>query len=254
MNRTGRLRQLGRYDWDAIAGVVAAAAALILHLLHVVNTEVLLSIALVVLALLLIRDLRREGREERIEAASERAEHAVLALRAAVTPPDAVLVGPRHLRSASAAFARRARGEMVWFNVCLSMFRPQSLFDALLRPALENPMVTALQFTLDVGERDRWSDDVWPKIMACNGHEKVRQPKWCALHESVSFVLADIDADGRAEAQLSFWGEPFMARATARDIPRYIFHVQGHSELIPRLIEIERSYRTSSLDEALTSS
>jgi len=45
------------------------------------------------------------------------------------------------------------------------------------------------------------------------------------------------------EAHLSFWGEPFMSRATGRDMPRYIFHVQRHSELIGRLVEIQRLYR-----------
>ncbi|HML98205.1 MAG TPA: hypothetical protein PKD75_06960, partial [Tepidiformaceae bacterium] len=51
----------GRYDWDAIAGIVAAGAAMVLHLLHIIETDVLLTIALVVLALLLFRDLRREA-------------------------------------------------------------------------------------------------------------------------------------------------------------------------------------------------
>jgi plasmid stabilization system protein ParE len=35
----------------------------------------------------------------------------------------------------------------------------------------------------------------------------------------VLFVLGDRDADGQAEAQLRFWGEPFMARATVREVP-----------------------------------
>jgi hypothetical protein len=56
-------------------------------------------------------------------------------------------------------------------------------------------------------------------------------------------VLGDSDADGRAEAQVSFWGEPFMARTTGRDIPRYIFHVRAGSELVPRLVELARTYR-----------
>jgi hypothetical protein len=34
-----------------------------------------------------------------------------------------------------ARFSHRARGEIVWFNVCLSVFKPRPLFDALLRPA-----------------------------------------------------------------------------------------------------------------------
>jgi hypothetical protein len=244
MRRRSLAREIRKYDWDAIAGVAAAAAALILHLLHVVEQDVLLSIVLVVLALLLIRDLRREERDERVQDAIERTEAEVARLSAAAAPPDVVLVGPRQLRTVSESFARQAKGDMVWFNVCLLMFKPQALFDSLLRPAIENPAVTSIQFVLDESERERWRDDVLPKAAACAGHEKIREPRWCDLHESVSFILADTAA-GRTEAQLSFWGEPFMARTTGRDVPRYIFQVQSHSELIPRLVELERTYRAT---------
>jgi hypothetical protein len=236
-------RWLRRYDWDAVAGIVAAAVALVLHLLHVVQTEVLLTLTLVLVALLLLRQLRHEEREERVDRATGRTERLVAELQQQVKTPDALLVGPRQLRAASEAFARQARGNMVWFNVCLMMFRPQELFDCLLKPAVENPGVTRIEFLLDEGERDNWRQHVAPKLDACVGREKVAEPRWCAMKESVSFILADREADGRAEAQLSFWGEPFMARTTGRDVPRYIFHVQPHSELIPRLVELERSYR-----------
>ena len=234
---------LRRYDWDAVAGIVAAAVALILHLLHVVQIEVLLTITLVLVALLLLRQLRHEEREERVEQTTGRTEQMIAKLQDGLETPDVVLVGPRQLRQASEAFARQARGNMVWFNVCLMMFRPQELFDCLLKPAVENPGVTHIEFVLDEGERQNWREHVAPKLAVCRGREKVAEPRWCPMKESVSFVLADREADGQAEAQLSFWGEPFMARTTGRDVPRYIFHVQAHSELIPRLIELERAYR-----------
>jgi hypothetical protein len=53
-------RQLLALDWDAIAGVIAAVAAIVLHLLHVIDEGVLTTIAVVLLAVLFIRDLRRE--------------------------------------------------------------------------------------------------------------------------------------------------------------------------------------------------
>ncbi len=243
MPHAGKKHWLRRYDWDAIAGIVAAAAALILHLLHVVQPDILLTITLVLVALLLLRQLRHEEREERVEDMAGRTEQMIVKLHDVLKAPEVVLVGPRHLRTASEAFARQARGDMVWFNVCLMMFRPHELFDCLLRPAVENPQVTRIQFVLDEGERANWRDHVVPKLAACRGREKVIEPRWCALHESVSFVLADREADGQAEAQLSFWGEPFMARATGRDVPRYIFHVRAHSELVPRLVELARTYR-----------
>lgn len=232
-----------RYDWDAVAGITAAVAALILHLFHVVQIDIILTIMLVLVALLLLRQLRHEEREERVETTTARTEEIVVTLQDALKTPDVVLIGPRRLGSASEAFARHARGDMVWFNVCLMMFRPQELFDVLLRPAIENPLVHKITFVLDEGERANWHNYVVPKLAACTGREKLLEPHWCDLKEAVSFILADRESDGQVEAQLSFWGEPFMARATGRDVPRYIFHVQSHSELIPQLVELERRYR-----------
>jgi hypothetical protein len=235
--------RLRRLDWDAVAGIVAAVAALVLHQLHIIDEEIVLAIVLVILALILLRDLRREERDERGAESIDRIEAAVTALRAQIAPPDAVLIGPERLRSESERFARDARGDMVWFNVCLLMFAPQALFDVLLRPAIENPRVTSIQFLLDHHERERWEQVVMPKVTACAGREKVAAPLWCDLRESVSFILAEPPTGGRTEAHLSFWGEPFMSYATEQGVPRYIFHIQPHSELIGRLVELQRSYR-----------
>ena len=243
MANAGGPNWLRKYDWDAIAGITAAVGALILHLFHVVQIDILLTITLVLGAIILLRQLRHEGREERVDATTARTEQMLAKLQEAMRTPEVVLIGPRHLRSSSERFARDARGEMVWFNVCLMMFKPQELFDCLLRPAVENPRVNRITFVLDEGERRNWDDHVAPKLAACAGREKVLEPRWCKMTESVSFILADRDTDGQLEAQLSFWGEPFMARTTGRDVPRYIFHVQPHSELIPQLVELERRYR-----------
>jgi hypothetical protein len=237
------MTRLRRLDWDAVAGVVAAVVALVLHLLHVADEGVLLAITLVILALILIRDLRQEDRDERTAEAVQRTEAALSNLRTLLSPPDTVLIGPNRLRIESERFARNAGGDMVWFNVCLLMFAPQALFDVLLRPAIENPRVTSIQFVLDHGERERWLTVVQPKVAACAGREKVQEPRWVALRESVSFILAEQEPDGRPAAHLSFWGEPFMSRTTGQDIPRYIFHVQPQSELISRLVELQRNYR-----------
>lgn len=236
-------RSLRDYDWDAIAGIVAAGAALVLHLLHVIETDVLLTIALVVLALLLFRDLRREAEDEALMRSVRKTEDSLEELLSRSQPPETILIGPRQLRPASEAFARAARGEMIWFNVCLLMFRPQALFDSLLAPALVNPRVSGVQFVLDESEREAWETQVVPKAMATGFGSKLHPPRWVPLkQEAVSFILADNDA-GTTEAHLSFWGEPFMARQASFDIPRFIFHVKAHSDLIPQFVEMERRFR-----------
>jgi hypothetical protein len=69
------------------------------------------------------------------------------------------------------------RGHMVWFNVCQMMFRPQELFDCLLRPAVENPLVTRVEFVLDEAERMNWVEHVAPKLAECAGSGKVVEPR-----------------------------------------------------------------------------
>lgn len=66
MQEHGRTHWLRRYDWDAVARVIAAAVALVLHLFHVIETEIILSITLVLVAIILLRNLRQEDRAERV--------------------------------------------------------------------------------------------------------------------------------------------------------------------------------------------
>lgn len=237
------MRRLLQLDWDVVAGIVAAVAAIVLHLLHVAETGILLTITLVLMAVLLLRSLRSEHRAELLTDAVSRTEGVMRDIQAALNLPEVILIGPRQLRKESERFAREARGEMVWFNVCCLMFRRQEVFDILLSPAIANPAVTAIQFISNEGERELWATVMLPKIRQCAGHEKVREPRWVSLPETLSFILADINAAGQAEALVSFWGEPFMARTTEQQVPRYVFRVLGHSELLPRLIELDRQHR-----------
>ena len=230
-------------DWDAIAGLIAAMAAIVMHFLHLADESLLITIAVVLIALLFIRDLRRERTTDDAYAAIAENRATLRTIQTNLLPPDTVLVGPGQIRTVSARFATHAKGEMIWFHVCLSMFRPQSLFDTLLRPAIENPHVTSIQFILDQAQYELWDAEVVSKMSACRGWEKVKSPHWRTIQESVSVIIADEGASGKTEGLLSFWGEPFMAHATDRKIPRYIFHVQGHSELVARLVELVRMYR-----------
>lgn len=89
--------------------------------------------------------------------------------------------------------------------------------------------MTSIQFVLGHGERERRQTAVPPKLASCSGREKVREPHWCDLRESVSFILTEQEPGGRTEAHLSFRGEPSMTHTTGQALSRYIFHVQPHS-------------------------
>jgi hypothetical protein len=233
-----KLRSL---DWEALAAIAAAVLALVLHLLHLAETDVFLAVIMVILALMILRDLRRERRDEQESEALADLRSMAGRIESALTPPEVVLIGPRRLRPESERFAREAQGEMIWFNVCLSMFDPQELFDTLLKPAIENPRVTAIQFVLSPDEQERWTASVLPKAARLETAAKLREPRWVAMEENISFIIAD-NAAGAPEAHVSFWGEPFMARQQSMNIPRFVLHVQAHSQLMQRLIELERSF------------
>lgn len=234
------------YDWDAIAGVLAAVAAIILHLLHIADEHIIMPIVLALMALLFINFMRHERNNEHTAGQVEQIQRMAAKIKSSLTIPDVVLIGPRQLREANEQFARSMRGEAIFFNVCLSMYRTQMLFDTLLRPAIENSQATSIHFVLDESQKELWQTEILPKIAACNGGGKVREPHWCNLSKNLSFILADTQPDGATEALLSFWGEPFMAQSTERNVPRYIFHVQTHSELLPHLVELERNCRMRS--------
>ncbi len=231
------------YEWDAIAGILAAVVAIILHFLHVIDEHIILPVVLTLMALLFINFIRHTRNNEKSADEVERIHRMVGKIQSSLSTPDILLVGPRQLRPVYQQFMQNMCGEVVLFNVCLSMYRTDPLFDSLLRPLIENPQVTGVQFILDSKQQTMWKSEVLPRIMNSAYAHKVHQPQWPQLEKNLSFILADSQTSHQLEALLSFWGEPFMSQSTERDVPRYILHVQPHSELLSQLIELERRYR-----------
>lgn len=233
--------QLLSYEWDAIAGILSAVVAIILHFLHIIDEHIVLPVVLTLMALLFINFMRHTHNNEET-AENVRQIHAMVSkLNSSLTMPDILLIGPRQLRMANDHFLRNMRGEAVLFNVSLSMYQTQVLFDQLLIPIIENPHVTSIQFVLDLEQKTAWQTEILPKINKCIAAHKVLEPRWCSIEKHLSFILAETQADGPTEALLSFWSEPFMSYSTERNVPRYILHVQSHSELMTQLIEMDRS-------------
>lgn len=237
------MKRLFRFEWDALAGILTAVSAIILHYFHIVDTSVLLSVTVVLIALLFLRDLRRDDTFEQFSESLLKTHNAVKEIQADIIPSDIILVGPSRLRQVTKDFSTRAQGEMIWFHVCPLMFKRQELFDLLLRPAIENEQVKSIQFIFDEGQRQQWESEMLPKINACRNKEKVNEPHWTSIEENVSVIISNIGLDKKVEVLLSFWGEPFMSKTVGRQVPRYIFHLLPNSELIAPLAEMVRHYR-----------
>src|SRR3990172_12254494 len=92
------MNRLRNIEWEAVAGIAAAVVALVLHLLSVVEQDVLLTIVLVILAIMLLQSLRRDAREQNADDVARATHAAVERLRDAVAEPELRLVGPAGLR------------------------------------------------------------------------------------------------------------------------------------------------------------
>lgn len=233
------LRYLLRIDWDVIAGIIAALVAMLLSFMGLVSETVGRGIILLLCALLLVRDLRGEAREHRMFDKLDVIKR-YLATLAAATHADIHLVGPKRMRQEFADFATTVYGDVRWFNACCRMFRRQEVFDATLRPFLDNRNVTAIHLMCRPEERQFWLTDLLPKLRACDHGDKVRPPLWGPISTNVSFVLGDVDGDGKDEAVVSVMEEPFAASNKGPAVPRFLIRVYSHCDLIAPLEDMSR--------------
>jgi hypothetical protein len=233
------LRYLLRIDWDVIAGIIAAVVAMLLSFMGLVSETVGRGIILLLCALLLVRDLRGEAREHRMFDKLDTIKRHV-GMMAAANQADIHLVSPKRMRHELLDFATTVYGEVRWFNACCRMFRRQEVFDATLRPFLENPNVTAVHLLCRPDERQFWLTDLLPKLRTCEHGAKVPPPLWGTIPTNVSFVLGDVDGDGKDEAMVSIIEEPFAASNQGPPVPRFLLRVFSHCDLIVPLEDMAR--------------
>ncbi len=237
------MNSLFKQDWDGLAGIIAAVSAIILHLFHVVDSGILLSVTVALVSLIFIRGLRRDHRMERIEESLLKTQKTLNKFHATLVPSEVQLVGPENLRDVTHEFSTKARGEMIWFNVSPLMFRRQEVFDSFLRPAIENSQVDSIQFIFDESKRSLWESELVSKIEALPKNEKIKEPYWSTIEDNVSIIASNIRQEKLTECLVSIWSEPFMLNIVEHQIPRYIFHVFPKSELLGRLIDLIRQHQ-----------
>lgn len=218
---------------DVIAIIAASIGAIVLHHLGIIPETYVISILLMLLALHALQEaLRGEEIKEDIKTITKNVQ---------VTDPEVELIKPRELLVYSEEFALKNRGEVWWFNACCSMFRSQELFDRLLKTSIDSSRTTKIYFVMNKTMKEAWERDIRPKIEKCHGRDKVQEPVWRTIDESIAFQMIDVGGDREAkEALLAFWGEPFMMElgSEGQHVPRYLIHVKSQSELISRLQDI----------------
>ena len=242
-------RRLLRIDWDVVAGIIAALTAMLLSFMGLVSETVGLGIILLLCALLLTRDLRGEAREHRMFDKLDLIKRHVVGMAEAVKPSDMQLIGPKKMRLDYATFATGLHGEVRWFNACCRMFRRQEVFESSLRPLLDNPNVASIQLLCRPEEKPGWHADVLPKLQRCENGGKMPEPLWTTIRGNVSFLIGDVDGDGRNEALVSILDEPFAAHNMGPTVPRYLIRVFSTCDLMAHLEEVVR-HATSDFDAA----
>lgn len=240
-------RRLLRIDWDVIAGIIAAITAMILSFMGIISEYVVRGIILLLCALLLTRDLRGEAREHRMFDKLDLIKRYVFDISGAVKPADVQLIGPKKMRHAYTAFVTSLYGDVRWVNFCCRMFHRQEVFDATLRPLLDNPNVTSVIPFCRPEDRPYWHADVLPKLRKCDNGGKLREPCWRNVRSHVSLLIGDVDGDGRDEALVSILEEPFAAASHGTSVPRYLLRVFSACDLMSQIEEAAR-YATNDFD------
>lgn len=242
------IRKFLTLEWDAIAGIIAAVIATILHLLHIVDEHVILPIILALIALLFINFLRHTKNTEVEAEQLEETRELVAKIQASLASPEVVLVGPNQLHATYESFLRRMKGDVLWFNVCLSMYQSEQQFATMMLPALENQKIDSVEFILDSSQKELWDAVISPRIGKMSSARTIKQPQWRCLSKTIALIISDYHSSNCTEALISFWGEPFMTEHISRSVPRFVLHVHSHSELLPYLKELIRSHRFAVCD------
>jgi len=178
LNMTGGcMKKLFKLEWEMIAGLIAAVSALVMHSLGLGSSDLLLVMAVLLMALLFLRNIRQEQRIETILESIAATSRAIHEVESRLKPAEMNLLGPTHFRAESERFSKGVQGEVLLFHVCLLMFKSQALFDLMLKPMVESPLVTSIRFVLNEKQQGLWATEIQPKLDHCHGKEKVLAPQ-----------------------------------------------------------------------------
>lgn len=227
-------------EFDILAIIIASLLGIILHALHLLPEEFIVSLILLLLALHALHSATESSKHSEVHTR-------LLEAADKLEDPEIRLIPSQEIFRKGEDLALRNRGEMWWFNTPLG-FKNQKIFDQILKPAMENPRTKKISFILDQRFKETWEKDVKPKINKTKGHEKVEEPRWRSIREKTAFRMIDTQTDkDEKEAHLTILERPFIMHIqnTEKEAfhPRYMFHVKSHSKLIQDLKDLYLEYK-----------
>ena len=235
-------------NFDLFAVIVASFVALVLHAMHLLPESYILPLILFLLALHVVHELRGEAKHG--EEVNE-IRHGIKELKTQfkkIKETEIELIKPEELVSHTKMLGIKNRGIAIWFNICIDMYLSELVFDNVFKPAIESEGTKRIIPIVKKHYKEIWEKEVAPKINSCKGSEKVEKPIFADIRENIAFIMIENER-GEKEADISVWGEPFMAEfkigesEAMRGVPRYIIYIKSNSELIYRLNDIYEKYR-----------
>lgn len=239
--KTVHLRRLLAVEWDIVSGILAAVTAMILSYFSVVDATMVRAILLLLCALILVREFRNDYRLDINRELLDVIHHELRDIRETIGETDVVVIGALAMRHEVRDFASHVRGDVTWYNVCPRMFRREDVFTATLAQLIANPEVTSIHVFCNPCERDAWESIVAPRLRAMDREGKVGSPTFQPLSPAVSFVMGEREGMKHPHALVAILAEPFARQGTAPIMPRYLFRVQNHRDIISDMAELARA-------------
>lgn len=242
--RHSRIRKLLCVEWDTLAGVAAAALAMVLSFFDLVSPTTVRAILLLIVALILLRELRRDSRETRYAEHLDVMRQDMRSLLDKNGGAGIFLISPAALLHEFQDFAAHLHGEVTWYNACCGMFCRAEAFQATLGQLMVNPEIDAIHLLCDHREQPLWENDVAAHVRQHALAEKVRVPLWGDLSASLSFLVGSRRGDNRPQALIAIIEEPFASRGRFLRVPRYLLKVHDGSSLLADIKEVIRTTTT----------
>ena len=238
------MKKLFKTNWEAIAGIVAAVSVLVLKFLGLVHEETMLTLAIVLLAVLFLRELRKETVFDQFADDLAEIQASVKQLAVNQAEQGSALITPAAMKDAMSAFSRRAKGCCVFKHVSPFMFKRDANFDAFLKPMLEHDAVSEVIFIIEENQKEEFERFVRTKTDKNEGGGKVAAPILADNPDGNGVIAHNCGLTEDFEALITFFSEPFMVKHGGNWVPRFAMHVLPRSEVAKMVSDNVRKYLT----------